>query len=99
MTAPQIVVYATSRPFRVACDVLLREAGVRVRLASRQSELAKAIGEGTIAVIIAGDDGHHDATVAHAVAATSAALIPVVQRAPGESIEELVARALLRVSL
>ncbi len=98
MTAPQIVVYATSRPFCLACDVLLREAGARVRLASRQSELAKAIGEGTIAMIIAGDDGP-DVDVARALAVTSETVIPVMQRAPGESIEEIVARALRRVSL
>jgi len=98
MNAPQIVVYAMSRPFRAACDALLRASGARVRLASRQSELAKAIGEGTIAVIIAGDDDSN-VLVARLLAATSSTVTPVVQRAPGESIEELVARALRRVSL
>ena len=93
MTLPPIAVYATHRPFRTACDARLREAGARVRMASRQSELAKAIGEGTIAVIIAGDDCR-DAEVARAVAATSAAVVTVMQRVPGESIEEIVARAL-----
>jgi len=98
MTALQIVVYALSKSFRAACDRLLREKGARVRLASRQSELAKAIGEGTIAMIIAGDDGP-DVDVARALAVTSETVIPVMQRAPGESIEEIVARALRRVSL
>ena len=93
MTPPRVAVYATHRPFRTACDALLRDAGARVRVASRQAELAKAIGKGTIAVIIAGDDGH-DVEVARAVAATSAAVVTVLQRAPGESIEEIVARAL-----
>ncbi|WP_373060678.1 hypothetical protein [Gemmatimonas sp.] len=77
MTPPLVVVYATSRPFRVACGVLLREAGARVRMASRQSELAKAIGEGTIALIIAGDDDSN-VIVARALAATSSTVIPVV---------------------
>ncbi len=93
MTPPRVVVYAINRPFRVACDALLREAGARVRVASRQAELAKAIGEGTIAVIIAGDDGP-DVAVARELAATSATAVPILQRAPGESIEEIVARAL-----
>lgn len=93
MTPPRVAVYATHRPFRTACDALLRDAGVPVRVASRQAELAKAIGKGTIAVIIAGDDCH-DGEVARAVAATSAAVVTVMQRAPGESIEGIVARAL-----
>ncbi|WP_411278542.1 hypothetical protein [Gemmatimonas sp.] len=93
MTPPRVVVYATSRPFRAACDGLLREAGARVRVASRQAELAKAIGEGTIEVVIAGDDGQ-DLAVARELAARSTTAVPVVQRAPGESIEEIVARAL-----
>ncbi len=90
MTSPRIVVYSADRPFRAACDAQLRAAGARVRVASRQTELAKAIGEGTITVIIAGD-ADHDADV---VRATSADRIPVMQRAPGESIGEIVARAL-----
>jgi len=99
MTPPLVVVYAASRPFRAACDGLLREAGARVRVASRQSELAKAIGEGTIgegriAVIIAGDDGR-DVAVARELASTSKTVVVVMQRAPGESIEEIVARALV----
>lgn len=93
MTPPRVAVYATHRPFRTACDALLRDAGAPVRVASRQAELVKAIGKGTIAVIIAGDDCH-DVEVARAVAATSAAVVTVLQRAPGESIEEIVARAL-----
>lgn len=93
MTPPRVVVYATSRPFRIACDALLRDAGAPGRVASRQAELAKAIGTGTITVIIAGDEGH-DVEVARAVAATSAAVVTVLQRAPGESIGEIVARAL-----
>ncbi len=93
MTPAQVVVYASNRPFRVACDALLREAGARVRVASRQAELAKAIGEGTTAVIIAGDESQ-DVAVARALAATVAMMVPVMQRAPGESIQEIVARAL-----
>ncbi|QJR34327.1 hypothetical protein [Gemmatimonas groenlandica] len=87
MTPPRIVVYATSRPFRVQCDALLRAAGAAARLASRQAELAKAVGEGTIAAVIAEDERH--AEMARAV--TRAVVIP---RAPGESIEAIVARAL-----
>ena len=93
MSTPHIVVYAAHKPFRAACDALLRAAGVRVRVASRQAELAKAIAEGIIAVIIAGDDPA-DVAVARTLTATSATALPVMQRAPGESIEELVARAL-----
>ena len=63
MTPPWIVVYATNRPFRVRCDAVLRALGARVRLASRQAELVKAIGAGTTAAIIVSDDGR-DAEVA-----------------------------------
>lgn len=96
MTPLRIVVYATSRPFRLQCDTLLREAGVRVRLASRQAELAKALGEGATAAIIVGDDGRDAAVAGELVRARPATLgpVPIMQRAPGESIEEIVARAL-----
>lgn len=87
MPPPRIVVYATNRLFRVQCVALLRAAGAAVRVASRQAELAKALGEGTIAAIIVDDD--RDAAVARAVTR-----VVVMQRAPGESIEEIVARAL-----
>lgn len=97
MTPPLVVVYATSRPFRIQCDTLLREAGARVRLASRQAELAKALAEGATVAIIVGDDGR-DAEVAreliHARPPSLGASVPIMQRAPGESIEEIVARAL-----
>lgn len=97
MSSPRIVVYATDRPFRVQCEARLREAGVVVRLASRQAELVKALGDGTTAVIIVGDDGR-DADVARelldARQATLGPPVPILQRAPGESIEEIVARAL-----
>lgn len=94
MTPPRIVVFATRRLFRVQCDTLLRAAGARVRLASRQAELAKAISEGTIAAIIVEDD--RDAAVAQLLArgAATGTEMAVMQRAPGESIEEIVARAL-----
>lgn len=91
MTTPRIVVYSTSRPFRVQCDVLLRAAGAAVRLASRQAELAKALGEGTIAAIIVDDD--RDADVARAVTRAVPGVV-MMQRAPDESIEGIVARAL-----
>ena len=87
MTAPRIVVYSMSRPFRTQCDAALRAAGALVRLASRQAEFAKAIGEGTIAAVIVDDIGE-------ANAARTLTGVPVMQRAPGESIEEIVARAL-----
>lgn len=87
MTPPRIVVYSMSRPFRLQCEAVLRAAGALVRLASRQPELAKAVGEGTIAAIIVDDD--HDADVARTVSR-----VAVMHRAPGESIEAIVARAL-----
>ncbi len=87
MTPPRIVVYSTNRPFRVQCDAVLRAAGAAVRLASRQAELAKALGEGAIAAIIVEDD--READVVRAMTR-----VAVMQRAPGESIEEIVARAL-----
>lgn len=93
MTAPQFVVYALHKPFRTACDTLLRAAGSRVRMASRQAELAKAIAGGATAVIIAGD-APSDVAVARMLAVTSDAVVLVLQRAPGESIEGVVARAL-----
>ena len=93
MTAPQFVVYALHKPFRTACDTLLRAAGARVRMASRQAELAKAIAGGATAVIIAGD-APSDVAVARMLAVTSDAVVLVLQRAPGESIEGVVARAL-----
>jgi len=97
MSSPRIVVYATDRPFRLQCEAQLREAGVVVRLASRQAELAKALGDGTTAAIIVGDDGR-DADVARELVdarpATPGPPVPILQRAPGESIEEIVARAL-----
>ena len=101
MSTPRMVVYATHRPFRLHCDALLREAGVLVRLASRPAELAKALGDGTTAAIIVGDDVH-DAEVVrelvhalgHARPVTLGPPVPIMQRAPGESIEEIVARAL-----
>ncbi len=97
MSSPRIVVYATDRPFRLQCEAHLREAGVVVRLASRQAELAKALGDGSTAAIIVGDDGH-DADVARelvdAQPATLGPPVPILQRALGESIEEIVARAL-----
>lgn len=98
MTAPYIVVYAAHKPFRAACDALLRVAGVRVRVASRQAELAKAIAEGIIAVIIAGDEPG-DVAVARELAVTSTSVVPVMQRALGESIEGIVARALVVASM
>ncbi len=99
MMSVRVVVYAGDRPFRTECDALLRRTGVLVRMASRQAELAKAIGDGTVSVIIAGD-APHDAEVARATAIAyahadaSATMPPVMQRAPGESIGEIVARAL-----
>ena len=101
MSSPRVVVYAAHRPFRLHCDALLREAGVFARLASRQAELAKALGDGTTAAIIVGDDDR-DADVvrelvhalAHARPAILGPPVPIMQRAPGESIEEIVARAL-----
>ena len=97
MSLPRMVVYAANRPFRLHCDTLLREAGVPVRLASRPAELAKALADGTTAAIIVGDDGR-DAVVARelilARPVTLGPPVPIMQRAPGESIEEIVARAL-----
>jgi hypothetical protein len=91
MTPPWIVVYATNRPFRLQCDAVLREAGARVRLASRQAELVKALGEGTTAAIIVSDDGRDAEVVCQATPGRS---VPVIRHAPGESIEAVVARAL-----
>ena len=97
MSLPRMVVYAANRPFRLHCDTLLREAGVPVRLASRPAELAKALADGTTAAIIVGDDGR-DADVARELTlarpVTLGPPVPIMQRAPGESIEEIVARAL-----
>ncbi len=97
MSTPRVVVYADDRPFRLHCDALLREAGVLARLASRPAELAKALADGTTAAIIVGDD-RRDADVARelilARPATLGPPVPIMQRAPGESIEEIVARAL-----
>jgi hypothetical protein len=97
MSTPRVVVYADNRPFRLHCDALLREAGALVRLASRPAELAKALADGTTAAIIVGDDGR-DADVVRALMlarpATLGPPVPIMQRAPGESIEAIVARAL-----
>jgi len=91
MTPPWIVVYAMHRPFRVRCDAELRALGARVRLASRQAELVKALGAGTTAAVIVSDDGR-DAEVVRE--ATEGKPIPVIRHAPDESIEAVVARAL-----
>lgn len=93
MTPPRIVVYAIDRAFRVQCATTLRGAGAHARLASNQAELAKAMGDGLSTVIIVGDD-RSDAEGASALAAALAPLWLIMQRAPGESIEEIVARAL-----
>ena len=102
MSTPRIVVYATNRPFRLHCDALLREAGVLVRLASQPAELAKALADATTVAIIVGDDGR-DADVArelaHARPATLGPPVSIMQRAPGELIEEIVARALVARAL
>ncbi len=97
MTPPAVVVYAVSRAFRTACAGLLRDAGAGGRVASRQSELVKALSEGAILVIIAGDDGQ-DIAVARELAATSATVRHVLQRASGESIAQIVTRALAVVA-
>jgi hypothetical protein len=89
MPSARIVVFSTDRAFRVDCDTLGRKAGLMVRVASRQSELAKALREGGVALILV-DVDQRDREVVHALAG----LVPVMPRAPGESIEEIVARAL-----
>jgi hypothetical protein len=99
MTPPLIVVYAEHRPFRVQCEAVLRRAGARVRLASRPAELAKAMREASGTVVIVGDE-QQDAEVAGTLVATSSSpLTLILQRALGESIEEIVARALAVVTV
>ncbi len=83
------VVYAADRNFRTRCDALLRDAGVRVRLASRQTELFKSIRDGDVQLVLV-DATDADRDVVHAVTDS----VPIMQRAPGESIEMIVARAL-----
>jgi DNA-binding NtrC family response regulator len=89
MPSAPIVVFGTDRAFRVDCNTLVRKAGVVVRVASRQSELAKTLREGGVAAILV-DVDQRDMEVVRALAG----LVPIMQRAPGESIEEIVARAL-----
>ncbi len=93
MSAALYVVYATDRDFRTGCDALLRRAGARVRLASRQTELFKSMRDGDVSLVIV------DANDADMIAARSAISdgIPIMQRAPGESIEQIVGRALVVV--
>jgi hypothetical protein len=93
VTAPRVVVYGQQRPFRLACEVLLRASGVPARLASRQAELAKAIGEGGIAVILVSDDDH-DAAVARMVADASRSRIPVLPQSNNETVPVFVGRVL-----
>lgn len=92
---PLCVVYGADRAFRVACDARLRAAGIRVRLASLPAELHKALRHGDVAMLLV-DQPPGDLQDARSVAPVPAgALSPVLmQRAPGESIEGIVARAL-----
>ena len=89
MPSAPIVVFGTDRAFRVDCSTLVRKADVVVRVASRQSELAKTLREGGVAAILV-DVDQRDMEVVRALAG----LVPIMQRAPGESIEKIVARAL-----
>lgn len=93
--SPLCVVYGADRAFRVACDARLRAAGVRVRLASQPAELHKALRSGDVAMLLI-DESADVLQAARSVAPTAeGALSPVLmQRAPGEAIEGIVARAL-----
>ena len=91
MTAPRVVVYGQHRPFRLACEALLRASGVPARLASRQAELAKAIAEGGIAAILVSDDDQ-EVAVARMVADASRSRIPVLQQTTNETVSGFVYR-------
>ena len=95
---PVVVLYAADREFRRQGDALLRAAGVHTRVASRPAELAKALRVGLPSVIVLGDD--HTGSMADVLTSALAPVLaacpatPVMHRAPGESIEMIVARAL-----
>ena len=98
MTAPRVVVYGQHRPFRLACEALLRASGVPARLASRQAELAKAIGEGGIAAILVSND-EHDAAVARMVSDASRSRMPVLPQTHNETVPGFVARVLATLAV
>ena len=98
MTAPRVVVYGQHRPFRMACEALLRASGVPARLASRQAELAKAIAEGGIAAILVSDDDQ-EVAAARMVADASRSRIPVLPQTTNETVSGFVGRVLATLAM
>lgn len=92
-----IVLFAQDRAFRAAVDRALRAAGVTVRVASRQAELAKALSGGASRVVVVGpspDDHVMVQAVCAAMPVTDAAAITLINTTPGDTIEDVVRRAL-----
>ncbi len=84
-----IAVYSGDRTWRLAAERLLRMQGVVVRAASRPAELAKALADGAVRVVLVGPARADGADVAKVV--TSAQT--VVHTSPGEATEDVVNRA------
>jgi DNA-binding NtrC family response regulator len=92
--APRVVLlHAEDRSWRTAIDRALREAGMTVRSSSRAAELAKALADGTAAVVIAGPAPDDVAAVRRACAA-SGRVVPMVQMGPDDTTVAVVHRAL-----
>jgi hypothetical protein len=89
-----VVVHAADRTWRSAVDAALREAGVRPRLASRPAELAKSLADGVARLVIAGPTAADDADVA-----ALRPRCPVHATTPGDTIAEIVRRALAAVEV
>jgi hypothetical protein len=93
-----VVVYGQHRPFRLACEALLRASGVPARLASRQAELAKAIAEGGIAAILVSDDDQ-EVAVARMVADASRSRMRVLPQTNNETVPVFVGRVLATLAM
>lgn len=89
-----IAVFSHDRAFRVAVDSALRAAGVRVRLASRQAELAKALTGDDVRALIVGPLPEDRAAADTVCAGTGRTTLPVRNTTPDEAIGEIVRRAL-----
>lgn len=84
-----IVVYSGDRAWRLACERALRVRAVPTRVASRPAELAKALADGAATLVIVGPD-----TGAAAQASTVITTQQCCNATPGDTIEEIVHRAI-----
>ncbi|WP_306523559.1 hypothetical protein [Gemmatimonas sp.] len=84
-----IAVYSGDRTWRLAVERLLRAQGVAVRTASRPAELAKALADGAVGVVLVGPATADGADVAKIVTPAQT----VVCALPGEATNDVVHRA------